>query len=130
MAEHDFQHSKPSSDGTVSYSDDVIATVAGLAAAEVPGVVGMSGGLVSGLTEAFGRKSYTKGVKVDVGNEQAALDLLIVVEHGKSIPQVARSVQENVRKAVETMTGLRVIEVNVCVQDINITESQNTARIR
>ena len=99
--------------GTVHISDDVVGTIAGLAACEVAGVAGMSG--VS-LVEMLGKRNLSKGVKVTVGEKEAAVDLYVVLEYGFKIPDVALKVQENVRSAIETMTGLQVIEVNVYVQ--------------
>ena len=99
--------------GTISYADDVIAIIAGLAATEVSGVAGMSGGVVGGIAELLGRKNLTKGVKVEVGNEEAAIDLSIVIDFGFNLRDVSVAVQENVKKAVESMTGLRVVECNI-----------------
>jgi len=104
--------------GSVSFADEVIAIIAGLAAGEVPGVAGMTGNLASGIQEILGKKNLSKGVKVEVGKEEAAIDLYCILEYGSSIINVAKGVQENVKKAVETMTGLAVVECNVHVQGI------------
>ncbi len=77
-------------------------------------------GFADGITDILGRKNLTKGVKVDVGSRQAAIDLAMIMEYGVKIPEVARNVQENVKKAIETMTGLRVVEVNVYVQGVSV----------
>ncbi|WP_243125648.1 MULTISPECIES: Asp23/Gls24 family envelope stress response protein [Clostridia] len=106
--------------GTISYADDVIAIIAGLAATEVSGVAGMSGGVVGGIAELLGRKNLTKGVKVEVGNEEAAIDLSIVIDFGFNLRDVSVAVQENVKKAVESMTGLRVVECNINIQGVYI----------
>lgn len=106
--------------GSISYANDVIAIIAGLAATEIKGIAGMSGGITSGFAELLGRKNLTKGVKVELGKEEAAIDLFVIVEYGVAIHEVANKVQENVKKAVETMTGLRVVEVNVNVQGVNV----------
>lgn len=106
------------SKGTVSYANDVIATIAGLAAMEVSGVAGMSGGVVDGIVELVGRKNLTKGIKVEVGNHEAAIDTFIVIQYGTKIQEVAKLIQDSVKKAVENMTGLKVIEVNVHIQGI------------
>lgn len=102
----------------VVFANDVIATIVGLAAADVKGVVGLSGGVMEGFSEVFGKKNLTKGVKVEVGTEEVAADVSIVVQYGFKIQDVCAEVQAAVRKAVETMTGLRVVEVNVYVQEI------------
>ena len=108
--------------GTISYANDVIAIIAGLAATEIPGISGMSGGISSGIAELLGRKNLTKGVKVEVGTEETAIDLNVIVDYGVQIHKVAFEVQENVKKAVETMTGLHVVEVNVYVQCVNVAQ--------
>ncbi|MBC7106722.1 MAG: Asp23/Gls24 family envelope stress response protein, partial [Firmicutes bacterium] len=105
--------------GTVRIADEVVKVIAGLAATEVPGVADMSGGLVGGIAERLGRKNLAKGVKVEVGEKEAAVDLYIVVDYGARIPEVAAEIQRKVKQAVEGMTGLKVVEVNVHVQGVN-----------
>jgi len=105
--------------GKIMFSPDVIATIAGLAAVEVKGVAGMSGGVVEGLTEKLGRKNLSKGIKVEVGTEEAAIDVSIIVQYGFRIADVCAQIQNDVKNAVETMTGLRVVEVNVYVQGVS-----------
>ena len=106
--------------GSIRIADEVVEVIAGLAASEVGGVVGMSGGLVGDLAHMLGRnKNLSKGVKVEVGAHEVAVDLFIVVEFGVSIPEVALSVQEAVKEAIESMTGLLVVEANVHVQGVN-----------
>ncbi|ADG05492.1 alkaline shock protein [Kyrpidia spormannii] len=101
--------------GSIRIANEVIEVIAGLAAVEVPGVAGMSGGVVGGIAELLGRKNLSKGVKVEVGQKQCAVDVSIVAEYGARIPDVAGAIQENVKRAIETMTGLEVVEVNVHV---------------
>ncbi|AYO30703.1 Asp23/Gls24 family envelope stress response protein [Biomaibacter acetigenes] len=105
--------------GSIKIADEVVGIIAGLAATEVEGVAGMSGGIVGGIAEILGRKNLSKGVKVEVGEKEAAVDLYIIVNYGARIPEVAWNVQENVKKAIENMTGLSVIEVNIHVQGVN-----------
>ena len=105
--------------GTIRIADDVVAVIAGLAATEVEGVAAMSGGFAGGIAEVLGRRSLSKGVKVEVGTEEAKVDLHIVVTYGVRIPDVAWGIQENVKKAIEQMTGLRVLQVNVHVQGVS-----------
>ncbi|MDK2855769.1 MAG: hypothetical protein PWQ41_425 [Bacillota bacterium] len=118
--------------GSVRIADEVVAIIAGLAATEVPGVAGMSGGLAGGIAEMLGRKNLTRGVKVEVGERQAAVDLFLIVEYGVKIPEVAWRVQENVKKAIESMTGLDVVEVNIHVQGVKISgeEKEEEARVK
>ncbi|MBP1743592.1 MAG: putative alkaline shock protein [Firmicutes bacterium] len=107
--------------GIVKISDEVVAVISGIAATEIKGIIGMSANLVGGITQILsGRKNLSKGVKVSVGENSAAIDLYVVVEYGLKIPEVAYQVQENVRKAVESMTGLNVSAVNVHVQNVSI----------
>lgn len=114
--------------GTVHISDDVVGTIAGLAASEVPGVAGMSG--VS-LVEMLGKRNLSKGVKVTVGEREAAVDLYVVLEYGVKIPDVAMRIQENVKSAIESMTGLQVVEVNVNVQSVSVLEpKEEEVRVR
>ena len=84
----------------------------------------MSGGLVGGIAEMLGRKNFSKGVKVEVGEREAAIDLFIIVKYGVRIPDVAIAAQENIKRAIETMTGLSVVEVNVNVQGVNFPEDE------
>ena len=104
---------------TVKISNEAVATYVGIAIVEVSGVYGMSGTL-AGITEAIsGKKSYTRGVKVEVTDKTAKIDVSIVVEYGARIPDVAFEIQTKVKKAVETMTGLKVSEVNVNVNGVH-----------
>ena len=106
--------------GSIRIADEVVEVIAGLAASEVEGVVGMSGGLVGDLAHMLGRnKNLSKGVKVEVGEHEVAVDLFIVVEYGVAIPDVAINVQESVKEAIESMTGLKVVEANVHLQGVN-----------
>lgn len=111
--------------GKVTFANEVIAIIAALAASDTKGIAGMVGSAMSGITEMLGRKNLTKGVKVEVGSEEAAVDVYVVVYYGYKIQDVASSIQESVKSAVETMTGLHVIEVNVYVQGIEM-EKDNT----
>ena len=106
--------------GAIKISDEVVATVSGLLALEVPGVASMSGGITGGISDVLGRKSPTRGVKLTVGEREVSIDLSVIIEYGYRIPEVAWAVQEKVKKSLENMTGLNVIEVNIHVQGINI----------
>lgn len=106
--------------GTVKISDDVVSIISGLAATEIKGVVGMSGGIAGGIAELLGRKNQSKGVKVTIGENEVNIDLHVVMEYGVKIPDVAWEIQEKVKKAVETMTGLNVVEVNIHVQGVTM----------
>lgn len=104
----------------VKIADDVVAVIAGVAVSEVPGVAGMSGGFAGGITEVLsGKKNLAKGIKVEVGEKETKVDVNIIVEYGTRIPDVAFTIQNRVKKAVESMTGLKVIAVNVHVQGVS-----------
>jgi uncharacterized alkaline shock family protein YloU len=118
--------------GAIRISDDVVATIAGLASLETPGVAAMSGGISEGLAKRLSGRNVQKGVSVEVGQLEAAIDLRIVVHYGIDIPTVCRSLQVNVREAVENMTGLRVVEVNVKVEGVAFKEdgSEEASRVK
>lgn len=112
--------------GTITYANEVIATIAGVAANEIEGIAGMC--VSGGFSEILGRnRSITKGVKVEVGSQEAAVDLYIVVEYGKPIQKVAAEVQENVRKALESLTGLHVVRVDIHVQGVSFEKEKKAA---
>lgn len=121
----DMEVSQPEG-GRIIFADDVVATIAALAAADVKGVAGMSGGVVEGFTEKFGKKSLTKGVKVEVGQEEAAIDISVLIQYGFRIREVCTEIQKAAKTAVETMTGLRVVEVNVFVQAVVFEQNEPT----
>ena len=115
----------PSELGVVKIADEVVSIVAGLAAADIEGVASMSGGIAGGIAEVLGRRNLSKGVKVEVGAEDTKIDIYIIVKYGVRIPDVAWDIQEKVKKAVETMTGLKVTHVNVHVQGVNFPQKEN-----
>ena len=107
---------------SITYANEVVATIAGVAAGEVEGIAGMcnvSGGLLK-------KSGITKGVKVEIGTEEASVDLYVQVEYGTPIQKAAHDAQENVRKAIEAMTGLHVVRVDVHVQGVSF-EKENSA---
>ncbi|GGX42450.1 Asp23/Gls24 family envelope stress response protein [Streptomyces chartreusis] len=119
----------PAGRGRTTIADGVVEKIAGMAARDVVGVHTMG----SGISRTFGAvkervpgasKSVTRGVKAEVGEVQTALDLEIVVDYGVSIADVARAVRENVVAAVERMTGLEVVEVNIAVSDVKLPEEE------
>lgn len=104
----------------IKIADDVISVIAGMAVSEVQGVYGMAKGFAGGITEALsGKKNYSKGIKVDADEKNAKIDVNIIVEYGVRIPDVAFEIQGKVKKSVETMTGLKVSEVNVHIQGVH-----------
>ena len=112
--------------GTITYANEVIATIAGVAANEIDSIAGMC--VSGGFGEILGRnRNMTKGVKVEVGSQEAAVDLYIIVEYGKPIQKVAGEVQENVRKSLESLTGLHVVRVDVHVQGVSFEKEKKAA---
>ena len=114
--------------GTVSFATEVVATIAGLAATEVEGVASMTS-QSSGLADMFSRRNtrnFTKGVRIDLDGNRVTVDITIVVEYGSPVPDVARSIQENVKKAIETMSGLDVHAVDVHVSGVSFEREQRT----
>ena len=114
--------------GTVSFATEVVATIAGLAATEVEGVASMAS-QSGGLADMFSRKNsrnFTKGVRIDLDGNKVTVDITIVVEYGSPVPDVARSIQENVKKAIETMSGLDVHSVDVHVSGVSFEREQRT----
>lgn len=104
----------------IKIADDVVAVIAGVAVSEVQGVYEMSGGFAGGISEVLsGKKNLAKGIKVEINEKTTKIDVNIIVEYGTRIPDVAFEIQNKVKKAVETMTGLNVAEVNVHVQGVN-----------
>ena len=104
----------------VKIANEVVAIIAGVATSEVQGVAGMSGGLVGGISEILGKKNFSKGIKVEVEGNEAAIEIYIIVEYGVRIPDVAWVLQNKVKTAVEDMTGLNVVKVNIHVQGVKV----------
>ena len=111
--------------GAIRIADEVVATVAGLAAADVEGVASMSGGWSTDLGEKLGKKNFGKGIKVEGIDDETKIDIYIVVEFGYQIPDVAETVQKEVKMAVETMTGLAVTAVNVHIVGVSMKKNNN-----
>lgn len=104
--------------GSIQISPEVIGAISALAAIEVPGVAGMSGGFTGGIAQLLGRKNLSKGVKVEVGETQTAVTISIIIAFGERVPDVCFEVQRIVKQAVENMAGLTVVEVNVVVEGV------------
>ena len=111
----------PTPSSNITYNSEVVAIIAGLAANEVEGIAGMCN--VSGSIMSKNR-NVTRGVKVEVGTEEVAVDLFVIVEYGIPIHRAASDAQENVRKAIESMTGLHVVRVDVHVQSVSFEQDK------
>ncbi len=115
----EFVKEEKTSMGSIRIADDVVRVITGLAASEIEGVAGMSGGVMGDITEFLGRKNLSKGVKVEITEQQAVIDVFIIVKYGARIPEVASNIQKKVVKAVKEMTGLDVNEINVNIQGVS-----------
>ncbi|WP_373558713.1 Asp23/Gls24 family envelope stress response protein [Streptomyces sp. WZ.A104] len=120
----------PAARGRTTIADGVVAKIAGMAAREVPGIHALGGGMARTMGAVRdmvpgGGTSVTRGVKVEVGERQSAIDLSLVVEYGYAITDVAAEVRENVIAAVERMTGLEVVEVNIAVNDVHLPDEDD-----
>jgi uncharacterized alkaline shock family protein YloU len=110
---------------TITYANEVIAIIAGVAANEVEGIAGMC--TSGGFSDMIGKnRNITKGVRVEIGIEETSVDLFVIIEYGTPIQKAAQDAQDNVRKAIETMTGLHVVRVDVHVQGVSF-EKENKA---
>ena len=109
---------------SITYANEVVAIIAGIAATEVEGVAAMvsvpNGGNLLGKN-----RNVTKGVKVEVGTEEVSVDLYMNIEYGQPIQKVAQDAQESVRRAIESMTGLHVVKVDVHVQAVSFEKENN-----
>jgi uncharacterized alkaline shock family protein YloU len=109
--------------GRIEIAPEVIEVIAHMATFEIDGVAGLSSGIVGDLVERLGRKTG-RGVRVDVKDKEAAIDLYIIVEFGQQIPDVAQKVQDNVRDSIQNMTGLIVTQVNVHIVDVHLKQEK------
>ena len=106
--------------GETKIHNDVIATIVGLAVAEVPGIASMSGGLVGGIAEILGKKARDKGIKIGLVDNCITIEISIVVDYGIKIPEVAWEIQKKVKDKVEKLTGNNVKTVNIIVQGVRL----------
>ena len=106
--------------GEVQIADEVVAIIAGLAATEVEGGDSMAGNITNELVGKLGMRNLSKGVKVDVTEEHVSVDLSLNLKYGYNIPEVCEKVQERVKTAIENMTGLSVLDVNIKIAGVNM----------
>lgn len=107
--------------GEVKISDEVVASIADIAAKEVSGVIGLSGG----LTDIIGKRHGSKGIKLEIEDKVVKMDLFLNIEYGIRIPDVAWKIQENVKRSIETMTGMTVSTIDIHIQGIQTPKAEN-----
>lgn len=104
---------------SLNYEDKVIKKIAGIAASEVPGIFTMTGGFIGNITDKFrDSEDKTKGINVEVGQTQVALDMNAVCEYGRNVPDLFDQVTEKIAESLKLMTGLELVEINLHVEDV------------
>ncbi len=109
--------------GNIKISEEVVSTIAGIAVAEVKGVSGMGGSFTGDIAQMLGKKSLSKGVKIAMNEKEVSADISVIIEYGVRIPEVAWEIQENVKKSIESMTGLTVTKVNIHVVGVEFVKN-------
>ncbi|CQR46787.1 Alkaline shock protein 23 [Paraliobacillus sp. PM-2] len=112
--------------GKVEIAPVVIEVIAGIATNEVDGVSSTRGNFASGVVERFGKKSHGKGIKVELTDTGVKIDVFVVLDYGKTIPTVAKKIQENIRQALKNMTALEIEEINVHVVGVQMELKEDT----
>ena len=113
--------------GNIRIADDVVKTIAAKAAADVEGVYKLAGGVVDEVSKILGKKRPTNGINVEVGEVECSIEVYLVIKYGYRIPEVAEEVQKAVLEEVSKLSGLKVVEVNVYVQNVRIEETVETS---
>ncbi len=106
--------------GNIKISDEAIASIASIAAKQVDGVIDMDGGPVTSFAETLGVKNATKGIKVEINKENVSIEINLIVAFGKDISDIATQVQEEIKEAIENMTGLTVEKINVNINRVKL----------
>ncbi|MBP6063012.1 MAG: Asp23/Gls24 family envelope stress response protein [Fusobacteriaceae bacterium] len=111
--------------GNVKIADDVVKTIAAKAAGDVEGVYKLAGGVADEFSKILGKKRPTHGIKVEIGEKECVLEIYVIVEYGYKIADVATHIQKSVLKDVTEITGLKVTEINIFVQDIKVLSEED-----
>ncbi len=115
----------PNKEGdSITISSEVIAVIAGIVSSDIPGIAGMSGGVVGGIAEKLGRRDLTKGIKVRINEEVVHIDLNVIAEYGVSIVDSTGKLKKEIRDTVEKTTGLKVAAININVLGIEVPQEE------
>lgn len=112
--------------GNIRIADDVVKTIAAKAATDVEGVYKLAGGVVDEVSKMLGKKRPTNGVKVEVGEVECSIEVYLIIKYGYKIPEVAEEVQKAILEEVSKLSGLKVVEVNIYVQNVKMEETEET----
>jgi uncharacterized alkaline shock family protein YloU len=115
--------------GKVEIAPEVIEVIASIASSEVEGVASMRGNFASGVVERLGKKNHGKGVRVELTDEGIIVDVYVVMNFGVSIPTVAKNIQDSIRQTLDTMTALKVDEVNIHVVGVQFENQKHEVEI-
>ena len=114
---------KSDESGEIKVADEVVAIIAGLAATEVEGVSSMAGNITNEIVSRLGMKNLSKGIQIEIADNEVVVDVAHNLTYGYSIPEVSTKVQEKVKSAIETMTGLSVATINVRIASVDMGEN-------
>ncbi|MBF4693687.1 Asp23/Gls24 family envelope stress response protein [Fusibacter ferrireducens] len=114
--------------GKVNIADDVIGVISTIAASEIKGIKALNGTFQDDVLELIGKKNFNKGIQVEMNDNIILVELSVIVDYGTKIHEVAKEVQENVKLAIESMTGLEVAGVNVNIAGINIKNEKDNMK--
>lgn len=114
---------KSDESGEIKVADEVVAIIAGLAATEVEGVSSMAGNITNEIVSRLGMKNLSKGIQIEIADNEVVVDVALNIAYGYSIPEVSTKVQEKVKSAIETMTRLSVATINVRIASVDMGEN-------
>lgn len=114
---------KSDESGEIKVADEVVAIIAGLAATEVEGVSSMAGNITNEIVSRLGMKNLSKGIQIEIADNEVVVDVALNIAYGYSIPEVSTKVQKKVKSAIETMTGLSVATINVRIASVDMGEN-------
>ncbi len=116
--------------GSIKISDEVIATISSVAVSEIEGVCGLYGSIAGEIVSKLGKKNFNKGIKISSSDAETTIDISLIVKYGVRIPEVAWEVQENVKKSVESMSGLNVGKVNIHIAGVEFEKEADSSEVQ